>query len=88
VRKYYRKRLVQMGVQTPTEAEQQEMAQAAQNAKPDPQAAFLEAESQKSLALAQKAAADTRKSVAETAKVEAQTVEIVHGLRGGQGQMK
>ena len=88
VRKYYRKRLVRMGVQTPTEAEQQEMAQAAQNAKPDPQAAFLEAESQKSLALAQKAAADTRKSVAETAKTEAETVEIVHGLRGGQGQMK
>jgi len=81
VRRFYRKRLVQMGVQTPTEAEQQEMAQAAQNAKPDPQAAFLDAEAQKSLALAQKAAADTRKSVAETAKTEAETVEIVHGLR-------
>ena len=86
VRAFYRKRLVGMGVIEPTEEEAAEMAKVAQAQKPDPQAAFLEAESQKSLAMAQKAAADTGKSVAETAKIKAETVEIMHGLTMPMGQ--
>lgn len=77
VRRFYRDRLVQLGVEEPTEEERAEMAEAAANAKPDPQAAFLETEGQKNMAQAQKYAAETRHTVAETAKTEAETVKTL-----------
>jgi hypothetical protein len=82
VRRFYRKRLLAMGAVEPTEEERAEMEAAAQNAKPDPQAAFLESEAEKNLAQAQKYAAETRHTVAETAKTEAETIEIMRDVGG------
>ncbi len=69
VRNYFRKKLVRQGVITPSDEEKEEMAAEAENAQPDPNAAFLMAESQKSQALAIKAAADTELTKAKTAEV-------------------
>lgn len=78
---YARKQLVQMGVVKPTEAEREEMAQAAAQAKqqpPDAQQQFLMAEAQKAKVLAQKAAADTALAMANTekAKVDAEAKRV------------
>jgi len=73
---YARKQLVQQGVVKPTEAEREEMAQAAAQAKqqpPDAQQQFLQAEAQKAKVLAQKAAADTALAMANTEKVKVDT---------------
>lgn len=83
VRRFYRKRLVSMGAVEPTEEEAQQMAEAQANAKPDPQAAFLETEGQKNMAQAQKYAAETRREVAETAKTEAETVKVLSEVGRG-----
>lgn len=68
-----RKRLIAMGVIKPTDEEKAELDAAAQNAAPDPQAQFLEAEAKKSTALAEKATADTTLSLANAQKVQAET---------------
>lgn len=98
VRGYFRKQLVRMGVEKPTELEQAEMdreREAAGQAKPSAQDQALAALAQKEAALARKAevdaglsAANTEKARAQTALVEAQTIETVADLdvrtRGGQ----
>jgi hypothetical protein len=53
VRRFYRKRLVSMGAVEPTEEERAELEAAAQQQKPDPQAAFLESEAQKNMSESQ-----------------------------------
>jgi hypothetical protein len=87
LKEWNRRRLISMGVIKPTEEEQKQLDEAAANAPPDPQAQFLAAEAQKSMALAQKATADTTKSLAdaqktqaETEKTEAETQEILKKL--------
>lgn len=73
LKEWNRKRLISMGVIKPTEEEQAELTKAAENAAPDPQAAFLAAESKKSLALAEKATADTTVALANAQKIQAET---------------
>ena len=66
VNEWARQRLVKAGAVKPTEQEQQEMAQAAQNAKPDANQLYLEAAAQEAAAKAGKAAADTELTKAKT----------------------
>lgn len=80
VRRYARKQLVSMGVVEPTEEERAELAAAAAQAKPDPQAAFLESEARKNDADAQRTMADARRLVADTAKTEAETIKIMRDV--------
>jgi hypothetical protein len=84
VRSYFRKKLVQMGAVEPTEAEAEEMAIAAQNAQPDPQAAFLEAEATKSQAQAVKAQADTEYTLARAEETRAKTIEVLSSVETNQ----
>lgn len=76
VNEYYRKQLVQLGVNKPTEEEEQEMAAAAQEQAPDPQAEFLASEAAKNLAMAEKLKADTAQALANADKTVAQTENV------------
>ena len=87
VRNFFRMKLVQMGVIEPSDKEAEEMAAAAENQQPDPQAVYLQAEAAKSRAQAVKAEADTVKSQADTeytiARAEetrADTIETLAGI--------
>jgi hypothetical protein len=77
VRDYFRKKLLMMGVLKPTEAEAQEMAVAAQNAQPDPQAQYLQAASEEAIARASKAQADSILAVARAEEARAKTTETL-----------
>jgi hypothetical protein len=77
VRDYFRKKLLMMGVLKPTEAEAQEMAAAAQNAQPDPQAQYLQAASEEAIARAAKAQADSILAVAKAEESRAKTTETL-----------
>ena len=77
VREYFRKKLLMMGVLKPTEAEAQEMAAAAQNAQPDPQAQYLQAASEEAIARASKAQADSILAVAKAEEARAKTTETL-----------
>ncbi len=80
-RKYFRGKLISLGLEDPTpeEAEEIEKAKAAQ--KPDPQAQFLMAEAEKALALAKKAQADTLKALAEAEETRAQIGKIASEIK-------
>ena len=80
VREYFRKKLVRLGVVEPTDAEAEEMAAEQQNAAPDPNAAYLEAEGQKALAQAAKYEAETLETMADTELARARTVETLAGV--------
>lgn len=73
VRDYFRKKLVMIGAVKPNEEEQQELAAAQQNQKPDANTEFLQSQ-------AKKAVSDTLLNVAKTKKTEAETVEILSGI--------
>jgi hypothetical protein len=73
LRKYYRKKLVQMGVVEPTDEEKKELQEAAQNAPPDANAEFLLAEAKKALALAEKAHADALQALTKASNNAADT---------------
>ena len=77
VRSFFRKKLVQMGAIQPTEEEAQQMAAAAQNAQPDPQALYLQAAAQEAQAKAMKAQADTQLAIANSEKTKAETVKTL-----------
>ena len=81
-RDYARNKLVRMGVVTPTESEQQELAAEAQAAaeQPDPQAQYLEAASAEHIARAQKAEADTVLSMARAEEAQAKAAETLAGI--------
>lgn len=80
VRDYTRAKLVRQGVVKPTEEEKQQIAQEQANQQPDPQAAFLLAEAQKSQAAAVKAQADTGKALADTEKIKAETAATLAAI--------
>lgn len=98
LRGHFRKKLVRMGVEKPTELEQAEIDKeraAAGQAQPGPQDQALLALAQKEANLAKKAevdavlsAANAEKARAQTALVEAQTIEVIADLdtRTGGGQ--
>lgn len=71
---------VKMGLIKPTEEEAQELAQAAQNTPPDPQATYLQAAAAESAAKAEKARADTVNVLAQSEKAKADTVATLAGI--------
>jgi hypothetical protein len=73
LRKYYRRKLVQMGVVKPTDEEQKELDEAHANQPPDANATFLLAEARKSLDLAKKAQADTLVALNKAENIAADT---------------
>ena len=81
VREWNRKKLVQMGVYEPNEDDKkaQEAAAEAQQ-QPTPDQIYLQAEAEKSQALAAKAAADTQLSEAKTIDTKANTMETLAGI--------
>lgn len=77
VRDYFRKKLLRMGVVRPTDTEAQELAAEAQNARPDPQAQYLQAAAQEASARATKAQADSVLAVARAEESKAKTTETL-----------
>lgn len=87
VNKYYRRKLVKLGVETPTpeEAEELQAAAEADAQKPPPaDQQFLLAEKAKSEALAQKALADTGLSIAKTEQAMAEAAKTTSDIKIGQ----
>jgi hypothetical protein len=81
VRDHFRKQLVAMGVEEPTEEEAEEMAQAQQGQQqPGAQELYLVSEAKKNEADAAKADADTLKKRAETDETRAKTLETLAGI--------
>lgn len=72
IRAYFRKKLVTMGVIPPTPEEEQEAQQAQQSQPPDPNATFLNAQAEESIATAADKRADAVLKGAQTAKAAAE----------------
>jgi hypothetical protein len=68
MRDYYRQKLIRLGAVKPNEEEQKNLEAAAQNQQPDPNAAFLMAEAEKSKATTVKTIAQTEQIKVDTAK--------------------
>jgi hypothetical protein len=79
-RDYFRNRLVKMGVVKATPEEQQEMAQAAANQPPDPNAKLADSLANEADANAAKARADTVGVIAKSELTHAQTIETLAGI--------
>mgnify|MGYP000479330024 FL=1 len=80
-RKYFRGKLIALGLEDPTPEEVEEIQKAQAAQKPEPQAQFLMAEAQKALALAEKAQADTLKALADAEKIRAEVGKIASDLK-------
>ncbi len=81
IRRFFRKKLLRMGVVLPTEGEKEEMALEAQAAQqPDPQAVYLQAAAMEASARAQKAQADTGLAVAKAKQAEADTLKTLAAI--------
>lgn len=78
--KYAHQKLVEMGVETATEEEAQQLAQKAQNQKPSAQDQYALAAAQSEQADAAKAEADTQLIAARVAETKARTVDILAGI--------
>jgi len=81
VRKFYRKKLVQMGVIEPSAQEAADIAEAAQNAQPDANAEYLRAAAANEVAKAEKTKADTLLSVAKAENTKADTMETLSSIK-------
>lgn len=79
--KYARSKLVELGVEVPTEEEAQQLAQKAQNAKPSAQDQYALAAAQSEQADAEKAQADTQLIAARVAETKAKTIETLAGIQ-------
>jgi len=82
VRDFFRARMVKMGVVKPTQEEQQELAQAAANQQPDPQAEYLKAAAEQASADAAQARAKTIDTIAAAALKRAQTDKTIAETHG------
>lgn len=80
VRDYYRKQLLRMGAVKPTEQEQQELMEEAQNQQPDPQQQLMQAMSEEAQSKAVKARADTVLTVAKAKETEAKTMATMSSM--------
>ena len=76
LRRFFRRKLVEMGVMEPTEEEAAELA-AAQQGQSDPNALFLQAAAEEAIAKAAKARADTVATVADAELTRAKTLETM-----------
>ena len=82
VRDYFRQRLLKMGAVKPSEEEAQQMAEAQQNAQPDPQSAWLMAGAEKAQADAAQSRAKTVDTIAAADKKRAETTKILAETEG------
>lgn len=80
-KKYFRDKLLQMGLEKPNEEEAAEMAAAQQNQQPSAQDQFLLAEAEKSRALADKARADAVEAAAKAQETLANIEKIQSSLK-------
>lgn len=89
VREYFRRKLVQMGVEEPTEEEQQQMAMAQQaGSQPDPQTLALiegaKAQAQRDITAARENEADTVEALARAEKLRAETAKTLSEVDNSQ----
>ena len=77
LREYYRRKMVAMGVTDPTEEDKKRMEEESAGAPPDPNRAFMEAEAQKSLAMAKKYGSDTILNMEKTNQVKVDTLKTL-----------
>ncbi len=75
--KYFRKKLLRMGVVEPTDKEAEELMAEMQNAPQDPNSMYLQAAAEEATAKAAKARADTVETIASAELKNAQTVEVM-----------
>jgi len=75
--KYFRKKLLRMGVVEPTDKESKELMAEMQNAPQDPNSMYLQAAAEEATAKAAKARADTVETIASAELKNAQTVETM-----------
>jgi hypothetical protein len=75
IRKYYRKKLIKLGVEEPNEEEMKDLQEELQNTPPNANEEYLKSAAQNEQAKAVKAQADTRKTLADTEKIIAETAE-------------
>lgn len=88
IRKFYRKKLVKMGVIQPSEQEARDLAEAAENEQPDANQEYLKAAAQTEMAKSEKAKADTLLSIAKTDETKADTMETLSKIKTeDQGRM-
>jgi Phage P22-like portal protein len=80
VKKYFRKKMVQMGAVTPNEEEAKMLEAQAQQAKPDPNSAYLQAAAEEAQAKAAKARADTLLVVAKADQTKADTARALASM--------
>lgn len=83
MREYFRRVLVKMGVEEPTDADKEEAANAPPQ-QPSAQDIYLQSEAVKSQAEAEKVKAETVETIADTALAEARTVETLAGVENNQ----
>jgi hypothetical protein len=77
VRRYYRKKMIKMGVVEPTKEEASQAAEDAKNAPPDPNSEYLKAAAEQATAEAMQARANVVLKVGQTEKTKAETVKIL-----------
>jgi len=80
LRDYFRRQLVALGVEDPTDADIQAAQEAAQGQQPDPQTMLTTALAQESAAKGQKAQADAALALARTEESKAKTAETLAGI--------
>jgi hypothetical protein len=77
IREYFRRKLVELGVNKPTPEDEERMAAAAQGQTPDPQTQLALSMAAEAEAKAQKAQADTVGSIADAEYTRAKTIETL-----------
>ena len=85
IRKFYREKLVKMGVIMPSEEEARQLLEEAQNAEPDANTLYLQSAAQNEMAKAEKAKADTLLQIARAEETKADTMKTLSEVRS-QGQ--
>jgi hypothetical protein len=87
VRRYFRQKLIKMGVIKPNEQEAIELKQEQENTPPSPQDQYLTAAAGAEQARGAKAQADTIKSQADADKARAETLQILDDIDNAQGHL-
>ena len=82
LRRFFRKKLVEMGVVEPSEEEAAQMAATMQGQQQDPNAVFLQAAAEEAIAKAARARADTVATVADAELTRAKTLETLAKTQG------
>lgn len=77
VRKFFRRKLIRMGVIEPTQEEAQQLMQEMQAQQPDPQSQYFQAAAAEASAKAQLAQANTVLTAAKAEETQAKTAEVV-----------